>query len=142
MLKRRFDPTPEQLEQLRYCSDREMKKRHGLCAGTWGRIRKRHGIERFRNPTTIGGMPSPWKPKPEKKDPSFNLISFWRAPDPQRDHSVLGEAASYLQRQRFIVFNRKVQGDTGWQVGRSVLDDAAMLSKAQRLGFKVEGWMG
>jgi hypothetical protein len=141
MYKVRFVPTEEQLTELRECSDREMRRRHGNATSTWARIRQQHGIGRFRNPTTLDGIPTPWKVKPEPKR-STDCIQFWRAPDPQRDHSVLGEAVSFLQRQRFIVFNRRVQGGEGWQVGRSVLDDAAMLGKAQRLGFKVEGWMG
>lgn len=142
MGKERIDPTDEQLALLPDVSDREMKRRYGSSTSTWSRIRQRYGIERFRNPTTVGGVPNPWVFKPEPKRSADVVANFWRAPDPRPDRSVLGEAASFLRRERFIVFNRKVQGDTGWQVGRSVLDDAAMLSKAQRLGFKVEGWMG
>jgi hypothetical protein len=141
MFKVRLEPTPQQLDELRECSDRDMKKRYGVAASTWARVRQRYGIKRFRNPTTLAGVPTPWAPKPEPKRLGDGL-QFWRAPDPRRDTTVLGEAASFLRRERFIVFHRKVQGGEGWQVGRSVFDDAAMLGKAQRLGFRVEGWMG
>ena len=136
--------TAEAIAALRDTSNREMARRYGACPSTWARIRKRHGIDNVRQPTTVGGVPAPWAtPQPAKADAPVMFKSYWRAPDPQRDCSLAGEAASFLRRERFHVFDRaKVGVGEGWQVGRSVLSAADMLAKATRLGFRPQAWMG
>lgn len=136
--------TVEAIAALPDTSNREMARRYGACPSTWARIRKRHSIGNVRPPTTVGGVPAPWTtPQPTKVEAPGLLKSYWRAPDPQRDCSLAGEAASFLRRERFHVFDRaKVGMGEGWQVGRSVLSAADMLAKATRLGFQREVWMG
>lgn len=138
MDKRRTVPTAEQIAELATTSDREMERRYGTTQGVWRRTRAEHGIAKFRE----------WKRRePAAKEPVTGgvlLSAFWRAPDPSRDTSLAGEAAAFLRSMRFPnVFSRARLGmGDGWQVGRSVLSEAEMVGKAERLGFKREGWMG
>lgn len=140
-----YEATPEALAALPVTSDREMARTFGGSANTWSRIRKRHGIARFRNPTTLGGVPQPWvepKPKSEyvERLPPVTIQTLV----PKPDTSLAGEAASFLRRMRFPnVYNRaKVLGKDGWQVAGNVLSEAAMIAKAERLGFQRASWMG
>ena len=143
---RRFIPTEDQLTELRDASDREMQRRYGVNAATWRRVRSAKGIAPFRNPTTVRGIPTPWvAPKPRVAAQPFvdPFLGTRASLAPMRDHSLAGEAAAFLQRERFHVFNReKIGAGEGWQVGRSVLDTASMIGKALRLGFKQQAWMG
>lgn len=141
----RIAPTIEQLHELATSSDREMARRHGNGSATWSRIRAKHGIARFRAPTVGKDAPPP-KPKPVKAISFGKPPSLWAIPQPlpvpPRDTSLAGEAAAFLQRERFHCFNRrKVLGDDGWQVGRMVLDEPAMIDMAKRRGFRPEPWM-
>lgn len=144
MDKRRFRVTAEQVADLHLMSDRAMQRKYGATQGVWRKARRERGIASFRPATVTNGVPSPWKVCPEKTSSApVSIRDHWRAPDPVRDHSLAGEAAAYLQRERFSVFNRaKVGMGEGWQVGRSVLSEADMLGKAMRLGFKPQAWMG
>lgn len=137
--------TAAQIAELRTASDREMERRHGFGQGVWRRVRREHGIARFREPTVVNGVPNCWAERKPAAGGIAQLPSgFWRAPDPQRDYSVAAEAARFLQRERFPnVYNRaKVGLGEGWQVGRAVMSAAEMIGKASRLGFKAEAWMG
>lgn len=146
----RFRPTDAQIADLRVMSNHAMQRKYSQCADTWSRTRKRLGIPHYRLPTVKNGQPvSPLTGKPvvEKirlpDESSYSIRQPAAVTALPRDHSLLGEAAAFLQRERFHVFNRhKVGMGEGWQVGRSVLDDAAMLSKAERLGFQRQSWMG
>ena len=146
----RFTPTDAQLGDLRTMSNHAMERKYGNSADTWSKMRRRYGIDPFRLPTVRDGVPvSPITGEPvvEKirlpDDSSYSIRQPAVVTALPRDHSLLGEAAAFLQRERFHVFNRhKVGMGEGWQVGRSVLDDAAMLSKAERLGFQRQSWMG
>lgn len=138
----RFAPTIEQLRELETTSNRAMSRKHGRDDGSWARIRERYGIARFREPTTGPNAPAP-KPRPA---PAAKSRVSWGAPValpvPPRDHSLAGEAAAFLQRERFHCFNRrKVLGSEGWQVGRMVLDELGMIDMAKRRGFVPEPWM-
>lgn len=146
----RFTPTDAQIADLRTMSNHAMERKYSQCADTWSRVRKRLGIPHYRLPTVKNGQPvSPLTGKPvvEKirlaDESSYSIRQPAAVTALPRDHSLLGEAAAFLQRERFHVFNRhKVGMGGGWQVGRSVLDDAALLSKAERLGFQRQSWMG
>lgn len=142
----RVAPTIEQLRELTTTSDRAMARKYGNGHYTWARIRAKHGIARFRAPTRGNDAPPP-KPKPVKKVSFGKPPSLWSLlqplPVPPRDTSLAGEAAAFLQRERFHCFNRrKVLGGDGWQVGRMVLDEPAMIDMAKRRGFRPEPWMG
>jgi hypothetical protein len=117
-----------------------MERKYGTTQGVWRKLRAEHGIAKFR----IWTPPSEKVPAPPKAPAARVFDSFWQAPVAARDSSVAGEAASFLRMQRFPnVYNRaKVHGDDGWQVGRSVLSEADMVSKAERLGFQRQEWMG
>lgn len=141
----RIAPTIEQLRELATTSDRAMARKYGNGHGTWARIRAKHGIARFRAPTVGKDAPPP-KPKPVKLVSFGKPPSLWSLPQPlpvpPRDTSLAGEAAAFLQRERFHCFNRrKVLGGDGWQVGRMVLDEPAMIDMAKRRGFRPEPWM-
>lgn len=146
MGKPKFIPPAGALDALPQISDREMSRRFGGSAHTWSRIRKEAGIARFRNPTTLNRIPTPWTaPKPRVAAQPFvdPFLGTRASLAPMRDHSLAGEAAAFLQRERFHVFNReKIGAGEGWQVGRSVLDTASMIGKALRLGFQKQSWMG
>ena len=137
-----FQPTEEQIAELHETSDREMHRRYGVWKETWRKVRKRYGIPQFRPPTVINGEPNSWVEKPEKKtwknDWGFNSPP----PIPPRDHSLAGEAAAFLQRERFHVFNREKLGlGEGWQCGYTSLTPSELIAKAERLGFQREEWM-
>lgn len=141
----RIAPTIEQLRELATTSDRAMARKYGNGHDVWSRIRAKHGIPRFRAPTR-GKDAAPPKPKPAKAVSFGKPSSFWALPQPlpvpPRDTSLAGEAAAFLQRERFHCFNRrKVLGADGWQVGRMVLDEPAMIDMAKRRGFTPEPWM-
>lgn len=141
---RLFQPTEAQLAELREASDKEMQRRYGHSKETWRRVRKRFNIPNFRPPTTINGVPNYWAGNPDKpKKPKTSFADFFKpSPIPSRDTSLAGEAAAFLQRERFTVFNRaKVGAGKGWQVGHSVLTADQLIAKAERLGFKQEEWM-
>lgn len=140
----RFAPTIEQLRELQTTSNRAMQRKYGNDASQWARARITHGIPHFRPPTRGPNAPAP-KPKPVKAGIA-RPPSDWGVPRalpvPPRDYSLAGEAAAFLQRERFHCFNRKkVLGGEGWQVGRMVLDEPAMIDMAKRRGFAPEPWM-
>ena len=137
-----FEPTEEQLAELEHCSDREMEKRYGVNNATWRRVRKRYGIANFRPPTTIKGEPNTWAEKPERKPfKVFETIPTSRLP--ARDHSVAGEAQSFLQRAGWHCFARfKIGLGSGWQVGRNVMNQNDMIAFAEKKGFERKEWMG
>lgn len=137
-----FQPTEMQIAELQEASDREMQRRYGVWKETWRKVRKRYGIARYRPPTTIKGEPNSWV----EKKPKGRSVSEWGFASPQpippRDTSLAGEAAAFLQRERFTVYNRaKIGMGEGWQVGPSTYDDAGLIRKAERLGFEREEWM-
>jgi len=145
-LAKPMEATPEQLADLRVLSNHAMQRKHGSVESVWRRLRVEHGIAPFRPATVVAGKPAPWKAKPEPKQALAGgvlLSAFWRAPEAPRDSTLAGEAAAFLRSMRFPnVFSRaKVYGDAGWQVGRSVLSEAEMIGKAERMGFRREGWM-
>ena len=139
-----FVPTYEQLSELDHCSNNEMSRRYGINPQTWANVRKRYDIKPFRPPTVIDGRPNTWAEDKPARDLSL-LRSLPKSSrlGPSRDYSLAGEAASFLQRERFHVFNReKIGMGEGWQVGNSVLDTDAMIAKAKRMGFEQKEWMG
>lgn len=139
----RFVATPEQLAELRTASNREMERRHGVSAETWSKIRRRHGIEHFRLPTT-GPLAPAKKEKPRLPSMAFSVVQpTITQVAPMRDHSLVGEAMAWLQKERFTCFSReKVLGKPGYAVGRMVKDAAGVVEMAKRYGFEPRPWMG
>jgi hypothetical protein len=130
-----FQPTPEQIEELRTTSNRAMTRKYGKQEGVWARLRIEYGIKRFRAPTTGRDAAPPKQKVAAAPRPTVN--PHQRTFDiPPPDTSLAGEAARFLRTERWIVVNReKVYGDKGWNVGNMRLDTEAMISMAVRRGF-------
>lgn len=142
----KFRPSEQQLAELRECSNYEMERRYGVISQTWRKVRREHGIANYRPPTTVGGVPNKFAERPAKGDGRGRFVFFDHLKStaiPGRDTSLTGEAASFLRRERFVVYDRqKVRTGTGWQVGHSVLSETQLVEKAKRLGFQQQEWMG
>lgn len=137
----KFVPGDAQLALLGNVSDREMTRIHGCSAQVWARIRKERGIPPFRAPTVKNGvrmsvksgLPMVEMPKRDFSPWDFGQATITKLAAP-RPSGKAYDAASFLQGERYEVFNRaKIGLGEGWQVGRVTMSEADMIAKAERI---------